>query len=255
MEENPNYSEHPIKIAAPNGEVLSVWVEWNGEQAFSLVCRESIDTNTHAVIRAIWQALQSSPLPGVIDIIPAFHSVTIVLDVFQLRGKQTQPYSTDYILQQVILRVSHLLVPTTFAGRQIRIPVCYDISLAPDLLTLSAQLSLSPDELISLHYSKQYTVYMLGFLPGFAYMGIVDARIASPRHTRPRSRVPAGSVAIAAQQTGIYPSDSPGGWQLIGRTPLQMFDPTAEMPSFLQPGDEVTFYPISLNEYQQLISA
>ena len=254
MEENPNYLEPTIQITAPNGEVLLVSVEWNGDQSFSLVCREAMDENIHAVIRAIWQALQSYPLPGVTDIIPTIHSITIVFDPLKIANTPNHPTAGEAILEAVMSRVTDLSIHAPLLKRQVSIPVCYDTSLAPDLITLSAQLSLSSDELVSLHHSNPYTVYMLGFLPGFAYMGIVDARITAPRHARPRSRVPAGSVAIAAQQTGIYPSESPGGWQLIGRTPIRMFHPEAAIPCFLQPGDEVTFYPISLKEYHQLIS-
>jgi len=253
MKESPDYLIPSMQITAPNGELLSVLIEWNGDQSFSLVCREAIDENLHAVIRAIWQVLQTAPFPGITDIIPTFHSITIVFDPLKIVRTPNYSSSGEAILHQVTSRLNHLSIHASFSKRQISIPVCYDATLAPDLITLSAQLSISPDELVSLHHSKPYAVYMLGFLPGFAYMGILDARITAPRHARPRTHVPAGSVAIAAQQTGIYPTDSPGGWQLIGRTPIRMFNPLEPNPCFLQPGDEVTFYPISLNEYQQLI--
>ena len=253
MKESPDFSIPVTQITAPNGEVFSVLIEWNGDQSFSLVCREAIDENLHAVIRAIWQVLHTPPLPGIIDIIPTFHSITIVFDPLKIASTSNSPTAGEAIIHQVMSRLKQLSIHASFSKRQVSIPVCYDASLAPDLITLSAQLSISPNELVSLHHSKPYSVYMLGFLPGFAYMGILDTRITAPRHPRPRPRVPAGSVAIAAQQTGIYPTDSPGGWQLIGRTPIQMFNPLEPNPCFLQPGDEVTFYPISLNEYQQLI--
>ena len=133
----------------------------------------------------------------------------------------------------------------------LRIPVCYHSSLAPDLHLLAVQLHLTTDELIRIHVATTYRVFMLGFLPGFAYMGPVDQRIVAPRHDRPRSAVPAGSVGIAGAQTGIYPMQSPGGWQLIGRTPLQLFTPHLLPPCLLQPGDEVVMYPISLDEFNQ----
>ena len=254
MKESPDYPIPSMQITAPSGEVLSVLIEWNGDQSFSLVCREAIDENLHAVIRAIWQVLQTPPLLGITDIIPAFHSITIVFDPLKIARTPNHPTAGEAILHQVMSRLNHLSIHASFSKRQVSIPVCYDASLAPDLITLSAQLSLTPDELVSLHHRKPYSVYMLGFLPGFAYMGILDARITAPRHQRPRPRVPAGSVAIAAQQTGIYPTDSPGGWQLIGRTPIRMFNPLEPNPCFLQPGDEVTFYPVSLKEYQQMIA-
>jgi len=253
MKESPDYPIPSMQITAPNGEVLSVLIEWNGDQSFSLVCREAIDENLHTVIRAIWQVLQIPPLLGITDIIPAFHSITIVFDPLKIARTPNHPTAGEAILHQVMSRLNHLSIHASSSKRQVNIPVCYDASLAPDLITLSAQLSLTPGELVSLHHRKPYSVYMLGFLPGFAYMGILDERITAPRHPRPRTRVPAGSVAIAAQQTGIYPTDSPGGWQLIGRTPIRMFNPLEPNPCFLQPGDEVTFYPVSLKEYQQMI--
>ena len=253
MKESPDYPIPVMQITAPSGEVLSVLIEWNGDQSLSLVCREAIDENLHAVIRAIWQVLQTPPLPGITDIIPAFHSITIVFDPLKIARTPNHPTAGEAILHQVMSRLNHLSIHASSSKRQVNIPVCYDASLAPDLITLSAQLSLTPGELVSLHHRKPYSVYMLGFLPGFAYMGILDERITAPRHPRPRTRVPAGSVAIAAQQTGIYPTDSPGGWQLIGRTPIRMFNPLEPNPCFLQPGDEVTFYPVSLKEYQQMI--
>ena len=253
MKRNSDYTIPAIQINAPNGEVLSVLIEWNGEQSFSLVCREAIDENLHAVIRAIWQLLQTPPLLGIVDIIPTFHSITIVFDPLKIASTPIYPSAGEVILDQVMSRLKQLSIHAPLSKRQVNIPVCYEASLAPDLITLSTQLSITPNELISLHHSKPYTVYMLGFLPGFAYMGIIDARITAPRHARPRSHVPAGSVAIAGHQTGIYPTDSPGGWQLIGRTPIQMFNPLEPNPFFLQPGDEVNFYPVSLSEYQQLI--
>jgi inhibitor of KinA len=253
MNEGADYPKPSMQITAPSGEVFSVSIEWNGDQSFSLVCLEAIDENLHAVIRAIWQVLQTPPLAGITDIIPTFHALTIVFNPLKITSKPNHQSAGESILHQVMSRLNQLSIETSLSKRQVSIPVCYDSSMAPDLITLSAQLSLSQRELVSLHHSKPYTVYMLGFLPGFAYMGILDARITAPRHSRPRPRVPAGSVAIAAQQTGIYPSDSPGGWQLIGRTPIRMFTPIEPNPCFLQPGDEVLFYPISLNEYHQLI--
>lgn len=132
----------------------------------------------------------------------------------------------------------------------VRIPVCYDSSLGPDLVSLANTHGLSAEEVIQIHTSRLYSVYMLGFLPGFAYMGTVDPRIQTPRRAAPRTQVPAGSVGIAGMQTGIYPLASPGGWQLIGRTPLPVFQPDASSPSLLQPGDHVQFYPITLQAFE-----
>jgi inhibitor of KinA len=125
------------------------------------------------------------------------------------------------------------------------------LSLAPDIISLAETHELSVEEVISLHTAKIYRVYMIGFLPGFAYMGSVDEKLTTPRRMQPRTIVPAGSVGIAGEQTGIYPFDSPGGWQLIGQTPLQMFDATGATPCYLHPGDEVQFHAISIEEFKK----
>jgi inhibitor of KinA len=121
-----------------------------------------------------------------------------------------------------------------------------------DIDLIAQSHGLTSSEVIALHTARIYRVYLIGFLPGFAYMGTADKRIATPRKTSPRISVPAGSVGIAGEQTGIYPFDSPGGWQLIGRTPLQLFDTNSTTPCLLQPGDEVQFYPIDISEFNQL---
>jgi inhibitor of KinA len=142
------------------------------------------------------------------------------------------------------------LQPT--ASRKIRVPVCYDDAFGPDLAAVATAHGLPVPEVIDLHTSRPYYVYLIGFLPGFAYMGSVDERIATPRRSSPRTMVAAGSVGIAGEQTGIYPFDSPGGWQLLGRTPLRLFDASRSEPALLQPGDEVQFYPIDIAEYNTL---
>ncbi len=140
----------------------------------------------------------------------------------------------------------------TTGGRHISIPVCYDLSLAPDIEFVASQHALTTQQVIALHTSTAYRVYMIGFQQGFPYMAAVDKQIATPRKSNPRTSVPAGSVGIAGDQTGIYPFTSPGGWQLIGQTPLQMFNKNNHQPTLLQPGDEVQFYPISLSAFHQL---
>jgi inhibitor of KinA len=126
-------------------------------------------------------------------------------------------------------------------NRRIEIPVKFGGDYGPDLDTAAALSGLAPDEFVSIFLEREYRVYMLGFLPGFPYMGEVDERIAVPRLASPRTRVPRGSVGIAGRQTGIYPLESPGGWQLIGRTDVKMFEPESDPPVLLQPGDLVTF--------------
>jgi len=134
-------------------------------------------------------------------------------------------------------------------GQLHAIPVCYD---GEDLQEISRLKNLDVQAIVEIHTSRVYAVFMIGFLPGFAYLGTVDERIAVPRHTKPRTKVSAGSVGIAGVQTGVYPMDSPGGWQIIGRTPVAMFNPAASTPSLLRHGDSVRFYPISSDQFEEL---
>jgi inhibitor of KinA len=127
--------------------------------------------------------------------------------------------------------------------------VCYGEKYAWDINEIAKEKSIPVDEIIRLHTAKKYRVYMIGFLPGFAYMGEVDEKIAIPRKAQPRTSVEGGSVGIAGMQTGIYPIDSPGGWQIIGKTPLKLFDKERDDPVLLKPGDEIEFYSITENEF------
>ena len=131
------------------------------------------------------------------------------------------------------------------SARVVRVPVCYGGAHGPDLEFVAAHAGLTTDEVVALHSAVAYLVYMLGFTPGFAYLGGMTERIAAPRLDSPRTRIPAGSVGIAGAQTGIYPIESPGGWRLIGRTPLRLFDPRSERPFLLAAGDRARFVPVS----------
>jgi inhibitor of KinA len=133
----------------------------------------------------------------------------------------------------------------------VRIPVCYDAELGPDLAAVASFAGVSEADVVRVHTGATYRVFMLGFVPGFAYLGTVDERIAMPRRAAPRVRVPAGSVGIAGAQTGVYPAETPGGWQLIGRTPLKPFDPLREDPFLMKSGDAVQFFAIDRAEYDR----
>jgi inhibitor of KinA len=137
-------------------------------------------------------------------------------------------------------------------GATIEVPVCYGGELGPDLSAVAAICGCSEEEVVRLHSTVEYRVYVVGFVPGFAYMGVVDDRLALPRRAVPRTRVPAGSVAIAAGQTGIYPIETPGGWHLLGRTPVRTFDPAREQPVLFRPGDRVRFRIIDRGTFDQL---
>jgi inhibitor of KinA len=137
----------------------------------------------------------------------------------------------------------------------IRVPVCYGGVLGPDLARVAEFGGMSEADAVRLHTDTRYRVFMLGFLPGFAYLGLVHPRIATPRLTTPRTRVPRGSVGIAGLQTGIYPADTPGGWQIVGRTPMRPFDDRRDEPFLFAAGDAVEFYPIDQPEYDRLVQA
>lgn len=240
-----------LQVTSADGQILPLTIEWQGEMAFTLVAPPSIDASTHDVIRRLFRQLQQASLNYITDLIPAYHTLTIVFDHTLLPAAQTGESRGQQVLQKVLQLLAESNEAVKEESQLLRIPVCYHPSLAPDLHPLAKYLQLSTEELIGIHSSMTYRVFMLGFLPGFAYMGPVDQRIVAPRHDRPRLSVPAGSVGIAGAQTGIYPITSPGGWQLIGRTPLQLFTPHQLPPCLLQPGDVVAMDPISLDEFNQ----
>lgn len=219
-----------------------------GDHAFTLDAGQQIDVDVNRLIISLFQQLQQQKPSYILDIIPAYSSITIVYDPLSFTKSDINPETiihqcfTDAIQQTANKTASE-------SGNIIRIPVCYHPSLAPDLESLCHQQQIDIDTLITLHTQKTYRVFMNGFLPGFAYMGTVDDRIATPRHASPRKQVPAGSVGIAGHQTGIYPFDSPGGWQLIGRTSVSLFNQHSDNPCLLKPGDEVQFYAIEIENF------
>jgi inhibitor of KinA len=208
-----------------------------------------IDRKINAKAIAIFNYLTQHPIEGMIEAIPAYSSVSVYFDIAAIRRKissHKKPY------EWIQNKMNQVMV-NEFEGFKtipdlIRIPVCYDEQFAIDLPWIAEQKKLTPEEIIRLHHAKQYHVYMLGFLPGFSYMGEVDERIVVPRKPEPQS-ISAGSVGIAGKQTGIYPLNSPGGWQIIGRTPLKMFDKNKLDPCLLKAGDSVQYYPITSDEF------
>lgn len=218
-----------------------------GDQALIVEFGERIDITLSAHIAALAQQLRDSRPIGVLDIVPAYATLALHYDQAAV-GAGASPYETlcDIIGQWLQTQSA----AAAALGRRIEIPVCYGGAFGPDLDALARAAGLSSDEVIALHSGGTYHVHMLGFVPGFAYLGGLDARIAMPRRDTPRAHVPAGSVGIAGQQTGIYPLDTPGGWQIIGRTPLQLFKPDSSPPSLLNAGDEVRFLQISAVEFE-----
>ncbi len=210
-----------------------------GDSALLLYGGEQIDESLNNYLIAC--ARQLKKIPGVIDTTVAYSSLTVLFEPLQISYQQLCDSVAELI--QTELAIAQEM------GRLVRIPVCYHPSLAPDLPALADHCGLSIDEVIRRHCQPTYRVYCLGFMPGFLYLGGLDPALACPRHSTPRVEIEAGSVGIAGNQTGIYPMSSPGGWQLIGRTPLTLFDHNRQPPTLASPGDQLEFYPISLEQY------
>jgi KipI family sensor histidine kinase inhibitor len=196
---------------------------------------------------ALAAAVDGAVIIGVYDVVPTFCSVTVHFDPIKAEPEQLKRRLLDLATRTP----SHApIFPQT-----VTVPVLYGGEEGPDLADLAdiaEAVELTSEQLIALHTSVEYRVYMLGFSPGFPYLGTVPDRIAVPRLDRPRQKVPAGSVGIAGNQTGIYPQESPGGWRLIGRTPLNFFDPNRPDPFLLKPGDRVNFVAIAQGEFDRL---
>jgi inhibitor of KinA len=211
-----------------------------GDHAIIIEWPQQMNTHIHQQVMGVFDYLQSLALPEIWDMVPAYASLTIVYQP----GKDIRGL-LDKAMEQLTVAI-----PVT--PRLLEIPVCYDPSVAPDIHSMASHKGLSIEEIITLHTQQRYTVYMLGFLPGFPYMGKVDEQLATPRLKRPRLKVPAGSVGIAGYQTGIYSLASPGGWNIIGQTPIRMFDPHHATPCFCKPGDQVQFVSISIAELHKM---
>lgn len=220
-----------------------------GDSALILELPNRIDPDINAAAIAVAESIQASALTGVKDVVPTYRTVAVHFD----------PLRTDYAA--LIERLQ--TVSTQFAGRTaatvpsepIRVPVSYGGDCGPDLDAVATYAGVTAAEAIEIHTSRTYRVFMLGFVPGLAYMGTVDPRIAAPRLSVPRVRVASGSVGIAGSQTGIYPVSTPGGWQIVGATPLRPFDPARPEPFLFKAGDAVQFYAIDRGEYERLSRA
>ncbi|WP_225781086.1 5-oxoprolinase subunit PxpB [Xenophilus sp. Marseille-Q4582] len=189
---------------------------------------------TLAVQRRLWAlAREAGAWPGVGEVLPGMNNLTLLFDPEQV--------DAAVLAQRVRARWPELAAAPGADARTVEVPVDYGGEHGPDLHDVARHTGLSPAEVVKRHSAGEYVVYLLGFLPGFAFMGGLAPELATPRRSEPRTAVPAGSVGIGGAQTGIYPSPSPGGWQLIGRTPLQLFDPQAASPTLLRPGDQVRF--------------
>lgn len=204
-----------------------------GDAAATLELGDAIDLELNARVRAADVALQERPFAGLIESAPTYRSLLVLFDPRRLGFDD---------VREELLRVAREARPASAApSRQHTIPVCYVGEHGPDLPRVAEAHGLTTDEVVRLHVAGEYTAFLLGFMAGFAYLGIVDESLSTPRIPTPRTRVPIGSVGIAARQTGIYPIASPGGWNLIGRTSVRLFDPHATRVTLIEPGDRVRF--------------
>ena len=225
-----------------------------GDAAITVDFGNCIDETMNKEVIARFNQLQQQPLPGMTEAVPAYSSLTVYYDMMAIKKKIPLHQTVyEWMQQQLEERLEQPVQQDQTTGRLLNIPICYDQEFAWDIQQLAETKNISIDEVIQIHTAKQYKVYMLGFLPGFAYMGEVDEKIAMPRKPHPVNIV-AGSVGIAGKQTGIYPLSSPGGWQIIGRTPLKLFDPASDNPTLLKTGDIVQFYSISKIEFEEIMT-
>lgn len=214
-----------------------------GDAALIVEFDDRIDPVINAAAITLARSLRTKAISGVRDVLPTFRSVAVHFD----------PLRTDYaaLVEELQAESTNVVSVTAESTppEPIRVPVCYGGDFGADLAAVARFAGIADEEAIEIHTSRTYRVFMLGFVPGFTYMGTVDRRIAVPRLTTPRASVPSGSVGIAGSQTGIYPAATPGGWQIIGRTPLKPFDLDRPEPFLFKPGDAVRFYPIGPAEH------
>ena len=214
------------------------------DQALLVSFGERISLESHQQVLALAAALQSKPIAAAVNLHPAYCSLLIRFDACRA--------SHEDIEREVLERMAQAPAQGAGTPREIEIPVCYGGDFGPDLEALAQLRGLQRHDVIRIHSDTEYVAYFLGFVPGFAYLGTVPEAIEAPRLASPRRRVEAGSVGIAGRQTAVYPCAVPGGWQLIGRTPLSMFRADREPMSLLGCGDRVRFRPISPEEYARI---
>jgi inhibitor of KinA len=226
------------------------------EKAVTIEFGNSINQHLLYKITAFAELLQQNPFAGMTGMVPAYSTLTVYFDPLII-AKADVPGNTA--LEKVTAHLDrlkqHPIKGTIRESAIITIPVCYGEDFGPDMEEVARINDLTTDEVIRLHGSVTYLVHLIGFMPGFAYLGGMPQAIMAPRKARPRPNVPAGAVGIAGLQTGIYPLQSPGGWQIIGQTPLKMFDTGRSEPGLLKAGDRVKFEAINLSEFKQIARA
>ncbi|RBQ07601.1 5-oxoprolinase subunit PxpB [Pedobacter miscanthi] len=220
------------------------------EQSLTIEFGTVINENLLSLITGFNQLLFKKPFPGLVTAVPAYCTLTVfydplIISTSGLSGTTCYDKVSNYLKKLGSAKREQSTVITD----NVIIPVCYGGIYGPDIATVALTNGITENEVITIHSSGFYTVFMIGFVPGFAYMGGMDRVLATPRKAIPDSKIPAGAVGIAGTQTGIYPIETPGGWQIIGRTPLKLFDVNRSQPSLLRGGARVTFKPIKVEEF------
>ena len=232
-------------------------INYLGDHAFLVALHSSVSAETMAYLRQITEACKAlkNQYSWIKDIIPAYQTVTVVFDLTIYYQHQTE--EPLLVFKKLLLTPLEELpsINKTINNKIIQVPVCYALEFGIDLAQMAALKNTTVEEIIQIHSSEIYSVYCLGFMPGFAYMGNVHEKIQMARHPAPRAKVLAGSVGIAGPQTGVYPMDSPGGWQIIGRTPIKIFDPEPSKLALFQTGDRVQFYSIDRKTFDNMKEA
>lgn len=220
-----------------------------GDQAVFIEVSKKIDTSSERKVKAIVSRLEAESPYWMIEYIPAYTTVTLIYSIHAF-SKEESPY--EVVCEQIRELLVDVEETATVQQKVVKIPVLYGGEYGPDLAFVAQHNGLTVDEVIAIHTSGDYTVHMIGFAPGFPFIGGMSEQIGAPRRKTPRLKIPARSVGIAGVQTGVYPIETPGGWQLIGRTPLELFLPAEDPPSFLAAGDKIRFYEITSEEYEDL---
>jgi KipI family sensor histidine kinase inhibitor len=215
-----------------------------GDSALVAEYGDAIDVRLNARVRQLQRTIEASGQAGLVELVPTYRSLMVHYDPMVL--------SHEAVAGLILEAAGHLPEDDREPARVVDVPVLYGGNEGPDLGDVAARAGLREAEVVELHAAGDYLVFMIGFMPGFPYLGGLPPAIATPRLATPRALVPAGSVGIAGAQTGIYPSESPGGWRLIGRTPVRLFDARLEPPALLQAGDHLRFVPVSRPEYDAI---
>jgi inhibitor of KinA len=219
-------------------------IRLSGDRALLVEYGDGIDPVVNDKVRAVTALLKKNLPAGVEAVVPAYRSLSILYDPLA-----ATPAGLTEILHalEADSRTAEIAEP-----KVVPIPVCYGGGFGPDMGVVAEHTSLLEEEIVAVHASVDYPIYMIGFTPGFCYLGGLDRRLQTPRRKTPRTNLPAGSVGIAESQTGMYPVESPGGWQIIGQTPLRLFAPARENPFLYEAGDRIRFVPVAEAEFRRL---